>query len=564
MISLRLPIALLALLGASAWAGPVPIPNASAGSHTGLVNPKATPEARGLMRYLSSVYGKNVLSGHQASYTWSTAESELASIRSWTGETPAVRGFDFMDVINSWGAPHAGHALRWGQTGGIVTLCWHWRLGGRDFYNTGYYGNDGRGYNWPSGDPTTNATINDDLRKLGDELQKFEDAKIPVLWRPLHEAPGSWFGWHTIGSANYVRLWRHMYDYLVKTRGIDNLIWVYSAADNGTSNTAWYPGNDYVDIIAVDGYGENWQTYWNGLYSMSGNGKRMAAMTENKKFPPWSTSHHWLYTTSWNNEVFNSLGSGDYRSHFNHPNTLNYDDLPTTNASRTWDAMLPAPGPRDLGGNLALGRNAVASSDDGTAGGPSAVVDGDPSTRWSSAYRDGEWIRVDLDTILAIDSVVLRWEDGYASAYEIQVATDTANWTTALRVTDGKGGIESKVFPARSARWVRIVGTTRATTWGISLWELEVYRRKSTVGVSRAPLPDAQVSLRREGTRVILDLGGTSFQHLEILDARGKVVRSESMGQRPSLVLDGLRSGVWTVRLRAADGIVMARRVVLP
>lgn len=33
MISLRLPIALLALLGAFAWAGPVPIPDASVGKH---------------------------------------------------------------------------------------------------------------------------------------------------------------------------------------------------------------------------------------------------------------------------------------------------------------------------------------------------------------------------------------------------------------------------------------------------------------------------------------------------------------------------------------------------
>lgn len=49
-------------------------------------------EARGRMRFLSSIYGKNVLSGHQASYTWATVGSELARIRSWTGETPAVRG----------------------------------------------------------------------------------------------------------------------------------------------------------------------------------------------------------------------------------------------------------------------------------------------------------------------------------------------------------------------------------------------------------------------------------------------------------------------------------------
>ncbi len=41
------------------------------------------------MRFLSSIYGKDVLSGHQASYTWSTAESELAKIKECAGATSA-------------------------------------------------------------------------------------------------------------------------------------------------------------------------------------------------------------------------------------------------------------------------------------------------------------------------------------------------------------------------------------------------------------------------------------------------------------------------------------------
>lgn len=102
----------------------------------------------------------------------------------------------------------------------------------------------------------TNATINADLKKLGDELQKFADARIPVLWRPLHEPPGNWFWWHDGGPDQFKKLWIHMYDYLVNTRNLHNLIWVYSSSDGGTSNAAWYPGNKYVDIVGVDGYGE--------------------------------------------------------------------------------------------------------------------------------------------------------------------------------------------------------------------------------------------------------------------------------------------------------------------
>lgn len=324
------------------------ISDADAGKFTSLVNPKATQEAKGLMRYLSAVYGKNVISGHQASYTWSTAESELAKIKQWTGEAPGTRGFDFMDVINSWGAPHAQNAIQWSKTdGGIVQMCWHWRLAGGDFYSVDYCKSKGfpdfckKGTNWPGGNPEDNANVKADLKKLGDELQKFADAKIPVLWRPLHEAPGSWFWWHTGGADVYKRLWVMMYKYLVDERGLNNLIWVYSASDGGTRSNNWYPGNEYVDILGVDGYGADWQNYWDGLWSMSGSGKKMQAVTENKKFPSWNNNTPWLWTLGWNDEIFRELGEWDFKGHYNQSQTINLDDLPTYMAKATWGEMIP-------------------------------------------------------------------------------------------------------------------------------------------------------------------------------------------------------------------------------
>lgn len=326
------------------------IPDADAGQFTTLNNPNASDEAKGLMRYLSAVYGKNVISGHQASYTWSTAEEELAKIKNWTGEVPGTRGFDFMDVINSWGAPHAANGLEWSKTeGGIVQLCWHWRLGGGDFYSVGYCKSKGfpdyckKGTDWPGGNPEDNATVKADLKKLGDELQKFADSKTPVLWRPLHEPPGSWFWWHTGGADVYKRLWKMMYNYLVVDRGFNNLIWVYSASDGGTRSNDWYPGNEYVDIIGVDGYGAEWQKYWDGLWSMTGSGKKMQAVTENQSFPPWSNNTPWLWTLGWNNEVFAKVSENEYKSHYNQTQTINLDDLPTYKGAATWKDMLPHP-----------------------------------------------------------------------------------------------------------------------------------------------------------------------------------------------------------------------------
>jgi mannan endo-1,4-beta-mannosidase len=50
-----------------------------------------------------------------------------------------------------------------------------------------------------------------------------------------------------------------MYDYFTKTRKLDNLLWVYgpnvSFGGAGTKKTDfYYPGSEYVDIVALDWY----------------------------------------------------------------------------------------------------------------------------------------------------------------------------------------------------------------------------------------------------------------------------------------------------------------------
>jgi mannan endo-1,4-beta-mannosidase len=625
LIRWHLVLVLQMLLVGKALSITVPIPEGDAGTHTSVVNPNATAEAKGLMRFLSSIYGKNVLSGHQLSYNIQTGNDELAKIKGWTGQTPAVRGFDFMDVINGYGAKNAEEGLKWGQTGGIVTLAWHWRLGGADFYSPAYHGG---GTSFPGGDPATNGTINADLKKLGDELQKFADAKIPVLWRPLHEPPGNWFWWHTAGPDQYKKLWIHMYNYLVNTRKLNNLIWVYSSSDGGTANTAWYPGNQYVDIIGVDRYGGDFGTFFNNLKGMSNN-QRMAAVTENKQFPDWNTSYPYLWTLCWNNEIFNSMGQGDFQGHYNNPHTINYGGLPTVTNKVTWDKMNGAPGPkvvsqpkdirvvagttslsgvldlaqvfldatdgtnlvwgvkvegaagilakvgaagkvdltfsdaasaratvtvtgtnksggvgaasfdvvvRSFAGNLALNQPVTVSSSDAYSQGEAAVTDGSVTTRWSSAYKDGESVTVDLDTALAIDNVVLNWEDAYASSYEISVSVDSTKWTVVKSVSNGAGGKESVTFPSTKARWVRLTGTTRATAYGISLWELEVYGKP-------VPDPTALISGGRlrsmSGDRIaVFSIDGRPIQVLGGVEARA---------YRATGMLPGLRTGMYLV-----------------
>jgi hypothetical protein len=104
----------------------------------------------------------------------------------------------------------------------------------------------------------------------------------------------------------------------------------------------------------------------------------------------------------------------------------------------------------------------------------SNAVDGDPGTRWSSAFGDPQWITIDLGAPAEITRVRLNWEAAYAARYAIEVSDDGTTWTTVKSVTKSTGGIDEHEVAA-NGRYVRMLGTGRATPYGYSLWEFEVY-----------------------------------------------------------------------------------------
>ena len=125
---------------------------------------------------------------------------------------------------------------------------------------------------------------------------------------------------------------------------------------------------------------------------------------------------------------------------------------------------------------LLSGKRPTATSalEDGGSLVGSNAVDGNPSTRWGSAWSDPQWISVDLGSTCAITRVKLSWETAYGRAYQVQTSADNTNWTTVYSTTSGDGGIDD-INLTGTGRWVRIFGTQRATQWGYSLWELEIY-----------------------------------------------------------------------------------------
>jgi fibronectin type 3 domain-containing protein len=126
------------------------------------------------------------------------------------------------------------------------------------------------------------------------------------------------------------------------------------------------------------------------------------------------------------------------------------------------------------GTNLALNQPAYASSIQATGYPATAATDGSFNTRWSSAYSDPQWLLADLGATHTISTVVLGWESAYAKAFQIQTSSDGVNWTTIYSTTTGTGGVQT-IPVSGTGRYVRMYGTVRATGYGYSLWELQVF-----------------------------------------------------------------------------------------
>lgn len=123
---------------------------------------------------------------------------------------------------------------------------------------------------------------------------------------------------------------------------------------------------------------------------------------------------------------------------------------------------------------LSQGRPATASSVESADYTPArAAFDGDLTTRWSSAFRDPQWLQVDLEQRAAVDRVELVWEGAYATAYQVQVSDDAASWTTVHSTTSGDGGTDVLDVDG-GGRYVRVLSTARSGGYGNSLWEVRV------------------------------------------------------------------------------------------
>jgi hypothetical protein len=105
------------------------------------------------------------------------------------------------------------------------------------------------------------------------------------------------------------------------------------------------------------------------------------------------------------------------------------------------------------------------------------AYDGDTNTRWASDKSEPHWIYVDLGEVAHVSRVRLTWEAAYATSYRIERSNVTnGTWTVMQSITNGNGGTDDlTALTAGNGRYIRMFGVTRATVYGFSLYEIEVF-----------------------------------------------------------------------------------------
>jgi mannan endo-1,4-beta-mannosidase len=307
-----------------------------------LVTPNPTEQATRLYQFLYDTYRKKIISGVMTL----NSMDEVTWLKTNTGKEPALVGIDFMHCNRGYTWYNNDipiiDARTYYERNGIPAMCWHWRDPSRkteEFYS-----------NKTSFDVTKifdtisveyKAMISD-IDYISGQLKKLQALNVPVIWRPLHEAAGGWFWWGAKGAEPCKKLYQVMYDRMVNYNGVRNLIWVWTREPN---DDAWYPGDEYVDIVGRDIYKTGDHTSqvleFNDMNVRYG-GKKMITLSECGSFPDVDNliadQAGWLYFMPWYGDYtrLNTYNTLDlWKKMFASDYVLTLDEMPNLKSYTT-------------------------------------------------------------------------------------------------------------------------------------------------------------------------------------------------------------------------------------
>ncbi|WP_418509841.1 glycoside hydrolase family 26 protein [Corallibacter sp.] len=245
-----------------------------------MVNPNATQETVALFYNLKTLSKDKFIIGQQDAfnsfYNNNQGDSDIKKI---TGHDPGLLGSDFMFITDDNNDETASNwfyqqeqkiisdAIEAYNKGLVNAFSWHFRepYEGNSFYvseMTDFQINNAFQSILPGG--TNHEYYKQKLDKVAqitNNLIGDDGKKIPIIFRPFHEFDGHWFWWgKPYCTANqYKQLWQFTVTYLKDTKNVDNMLFAFSPDNQFSTASEYlerYPGDNYVDILGMDNYGD--------------------------------------------------------------------------------------------------------------------------------------------------------------------------------------------------------------------------------------------------------------------------------------------------------------------
>ena len=238
------------------------------------IDKNATRETKALNANLKKLSEKYILFGHQHAtqygHGW-VGDENRSDVKSVTGAHPAVIGVDFSGLygpseseIEKEKTSLIKYISETYDRGGVITAAWHFN---NPVSNTNFYWNDSTAIAAvkniiPGG--THHQKYKSILKNIADvaKATKGNDGKIvPIIFRPFHELDGDWFWWGARHCTidEFKTLWQFTVTYLKDSLQVHNFIYAFSPDNKFFTEEKYlerYPGNEFVDLVGVDNYGD--------------------------------------------------------------------------------------------------------------------------------------------------------------------------------------------------------------------------------------------------------------------------------------------------------------------
>lgn len=219
-------------------------------------NTLATPEAQAVLSYLTELPSrktKKLISGQFES--WGDAVKPLNNKENWvnktyqaTGNWVGLMGIEYHTDDVYPDKPNQA-AIEFWQNGGLIQLYLIMSNPAAPKTPNGG-GKCDIDLILKKGHPY-NKYFFAELDKVADGLKVLEQEGVVVFVNMYAEMTADWFWWGEQEPEKFKQLYRTTFEYLVKEKGLNNLLFVFEPSAQQRTAIDYYPGNAFVDMVGI-------------------------------------------------------------------------------------------------------------------------------------------------------------------------------------------------------------------------------------------------------------------------------------------------------------------------